>query len=85
VSVENMNAIVEIRAESPVQVESSLCSRFRCTKSQCTACAAVCPVDCCVPDPNHVETEEQLFERAKILHPDRQFAELSAATSHFRK
>ena len=39
-----MNAIVEIRAESPVQVESSLCARFRCTKSQCAACAIVCPV-----------------------------------------
>ena len=48
-------------------------------------CAAVCPVDCCVPDPNRVETEEVLFERAKKLHPDRQFAELSPATSHFRK
>ena len=23
-------------------------------------CAAVCPVDCCVPDPKHVETEEEL-------------------------
>lgn len=23
-------------------------------------CAAVCPVDCCLPDPNHVETKEQL-------------------------
>ncbi len=48
-------------------------------------CAAVCPVDCCVADPNHVETEEQLFERAKKLHPDRTFADLTAATSHFRK
>ena len=48
-------------------------------------CAAVCPVDCCVADPNHVETEEQLFERAKILHQDRAFPDLSATTSHFRK
>jgi ferredoxin len=48
-------------------------------------CAAVCPVDCCVPDPNHVETEEQLFERARLLHPDREFADLTEATSHFRK
>ena len=39
-----MNAIVKIRAEPPVQVESSLCARFRCTKSQCAACAIVCPV-----------------------------------------
>ncbi len=48
-------------------------------------CAAVCPVDCCGPDQNHVETEEVLFERAKKLHPDRSFAELAPATSHFRK
>jgi ferredoxin len=47
-------------------------------------CAAVCPVDCCVPDPNHVETEEELFARAKALHPTREFAELTAETSHFR-
>lgn len=48
-------------------------------------CAAVCPVDCCVPDPNHVETEAALYERAKQLHPERTFADLSAATSHFQK
>ena len=47
-------------------------------------CAAVCPVDCCVADPNHVETEEELLARAKQIHPDRAFAELSSATSHFR-
>ena len=48
-------------------------------------CAAVCPVDCCVPDPNHVETEEQLFERAKLLHQDREFPDLTEATSRFMK
>jgi ferredoxin len=48
-------------------------------------CAAVCPVDCCVADPAHVETEQVLFDRAKVLHTDKSFAELSAATSHFRK
>ena len=48
-------------------------------------CAAVCPVDCCVPDPNHVESEELLFQRAKEIHPERAFADLGATTSHFRK
>lgn len=48
-------------------------------------CAAVCPVDCCVPDPNYVESEEDLLNRAKSLHPAKEFAELSEATSHFRK
>lgn len=31
-------------------------------------CALVCPVDCCVPDPNRVETEEQLLQRKTFLH-----------------
>ncbi len=31
-------------------------------------CAAVCPVDCCVPDDNHVETEEELLDKKSRLH-----------------
>lgn len=31
-------------------------------------CAAVCPVDCCIPDVNHVETEEVLLARKSFLH-----------------
>lgn len=31
-------------------------------------CAAVCPVDCCVPDPEREETEEQLLARKERLH-----------------
>ena len=52
------------------------------------ACAAVCPVDCCIPDPGNVETEEQLLERARQIHPDKTFPELAAlpaALSRFRK
>ena len=37
------------------------------------ACQAVCPVDCCVPDPDRPESEEILLERAKILHPETTF------------
>jgi ferredoxin len=37
------------------------------------ACAAVCPVDVCIPDPNIPESEEALLARAKELHPDVQF------------
>ena len=32
-------------------------------------CATVCPVDCCVPDPAHKESREQLLEKWKKLHP----------------
>ncbi|MDX5321082.1 MAG: 4Fe-4S dicluster domain-containing protein [Bacteroidota bacterium] len=31
-------------------------------------CAAVCPVDCCVPDPDHVESDEVLLDRKNRLH-----------------
>ncbi|TNE81888.1 MAG: 4Fe-4S dicluster domain-containing protein [Bacteroidetes bacterium] len=31
-------------------------------------CAAVCPVDCCVPDPDHEEAEEVLLARKEMLH-----------------
>src|SRR5271157_1745612 len=34
------------------------------------ACAAVCPVDCCVPDPNNPETPDVLLQRARALHPE---------------
>lgn len=52
------------------------------------ACASVCPVDCCVPDPNIVESEEVLYLRAQQLHPEESFpplAELGADKSRFRK
>ena len=31
-------------------------------------CAAVCPVDCCVPDPDHEESDEILLEKKEKLH-----------------
>ncbi|WP_425234722.1 4Fe-4S binding protein [Ulvibacterium sp.] len=31
-------------------------------------CASVCPVDCCVPDDSHVETEEQLLAKKAWLY-----------------
>lgn len=39
-----MNKRLEIRLEPPVRIEDELCSRYRCTKSVCSACADVCPV-----------------------------------------
>jgi hypothetical protein len=47
------------------------------------ACAAVCPVDCCVTDPNNIESEEKLIERARALHPETQFGD--NFESRFRK
>ena len=31
-------------------------------------CASVCPVDCCIPDTNHVETEDALLAKKAWLH-----------------
>ncbi len=48
-------------------------------------CAAVCPVDCCVPDPQREESEETLFERAKRIHPaSADQLTLTPETSRFR-
>lgn len=37
-------------------------------------CATVCPQECCEPDPDRVEPEAALLERARTLHPDEDFA-----------
>jgi len=52
------------------------------------ACQAVCPVECCLPDPNNVETEDTLLQRARTLHSDKTFPKLEVLPSdlsHFRK
>ncbi|MCY1053659.1 YfhL family 4Fe-4S dicluster ferredoxin [Nannocystis sp. SCPEA4] len=51
------------------------------------ACQAVCPVECCVPDPERREVEETLLERARKLHPEKSFpavADLPSDLSRFR-
>ena len=47
------------------------------------ACAAVCPVDVCVTDPNNIEAEDVLIARARTLHPETDFGE--NFQSRFRK
>src|SRR3989442_656290 len=47
------------------------------------ACAKVCPVDCCVPDPALPESEAVLLERARALHPDKTIPD--DAPSRFQK
>lgn len=33
-------------------------------------CAEVCPVDCCIPDPDHKEAKEELMEKFKRLQEE---------------
>ena len=47
------------------------------------ACAAVCPVDVCVTDPNNIETEDALIARARSIHPQTDFGD--NFQSRFRK
>jgi ferredoxin len=46
-------------------------------------CAAVCPVDCCVPNPDDPESEEQLIAKARVVHPEQTFE--PGCPSRFRK
>lgn len=50
--------------------------RFYIVPDKCTECvgfhdepqcAAVCPVDCCVPDPAHKEENDQLLQKKEYL------------------
>jgi ferredoxin len=46
-------------------------------------CQAVCPVECCLPDPERVESEAELLVRAARIHPDVKFG--SRFPSRFRR
>jgi ferredoxin len=41
-------------------------------------CQAVCPVECCLPDPDIRESEKTLIERALRIHPDDEALKLRA-------
>ena len=59
-------------ANEPVSMDVYYITHNKCT--ECVGfhdepqCAAVCPVDCCIPDDNHVESEETLLNRQAFLH-----------------
>ena len=53
------------------------------------ACQAVCPVECCLPNPDIREDEDTLIKRALKVHPDdselKKRAESNDYPSRFRK
>ena len=60
------NAIKE--ANAIYVIEADKCTE--CVGWYSTAkCVEQCPVDCCVLDPAHQETKEQLLEKWKKLNP----------------
>ena len=40
------------------------------------SCQIVCPVECCIPDFNNRETEEELLNKAINMHPNSTFPDL---------
>jgi len=58
--------------QSPVEEDYYYIVPDKCTECQGfheePQCAAVCPVDCCVPDEDRVETVEQLLAKKSKLH-----------------
>ena len=74
VILHNGNAINSDEEQEPISDEIYYIVADKCT--ECVGfheepqCAAVCPVDCCVPDENNVETEEELLGKQKFMHQD---------------
>jgi ferredoxin len=74
-TVELNGTVIDAKAmQKPVSDEFYYIVSGKCT--ECTGfheepqCAAVCPVDCCVPDPDHVESKEVLMARKIWLHQE---------------
>jgi ferredoxin len=61
-------------AQTPISDEIYYIVPDKCTECKGfheePQCAAVCPVDCCVPDDDHVETEEELLAKQRFMHPE---------------
>ena len=60
--------------QEPVSDEFYYIVSNKCTECQGfheePQCAAVCPVDCCVPDPDNEETVDELLEKQAWLHKE---------------
>jgi ferredoxin len=59
-------------AQTPISDEVYYIVPGKCTECKGfhdePQCAAVCPVDCCIPDDAHVESDETLLNRQAFLH-----------------
>jgi ferredoxin len=66
-------AVVDVAAKnSPISNDTYYITPNKCTECQGfheePQCAAVCPVDCCVPDDLYKETIEELLQKKEKLH-----------------
>lgn len=65
--------VVDVKAtQSPIEEDYYYIAPDKCTECQGfheePQCAAVCPVDCCVPDEDRVESVVELLEKKARLH-----------------
>lgn len=74
-TVKGKNSGIEVGADAeqtPVSMDIYYIVTDKCT--ECVGfhdepqCAAVCPVDCCVKDEDHVESNEDLLAKKASLH-----------------
>ncbi len=72
ISLLNGSEIAADSLQEPISDEFYFIAPDKCTECigfhEEPQCAAVCPVDCCVPDDEYVETKEALLEKQKFLH-----------------
>lgn len=70
----NGNAVNAGEFQPPISDEYYFIAPDKCTECKGfheePQCAAVCPVDCCVPDEDRVETEEVLLSKQRFLHQE---------------
>ena len=71
-TLEGGNVVDAEDQNEPVEEDFYYISPDKCTECKGfheePQCAAVCPVDCCVPDPERAETDEVLLARKDRLH-----------------
>jgi ferredoxin len=71
-TLENGSVIDASSSQKPISDDYYFIVPDKCT--ECVGfheepqCAAVCPVDCCVPDPDRVEDKDTLLARKERLH-----------------
>ena len=62
------------KEQEPISDEFYFIAPDKCTECigfhEEPQCAAVCPVDCCVPDEDVVETETELLAKKSFMHRD---------------
>lgn len=72
--LENGETVSAFTKMDPISAEFFYIVPNKCTECmgfhEEPQCAAVCPVDCCVPDPDHVESQEELLAKKAWLHAE---------------